>query len=321
MKTLVDDYLFSHSQIEKEQIKKGKFVNNLPLQSFQTAENNMILLKEYFLKNDFIYISKHPRFAPYPEHSHHFLELNYVYSGQSVQMINGNQETLKKGEILLLDKGSSHSIEALGENDILINIIFPNDNVDINWLADLNHKDSILFNFLAQTMATRSRKDYLIFRCAKNDHVQIILKQMLDKYFTEATFANEIISLYIPILFTELIGNSDYDYYQEKKDKTNHQVVIDTLKLIESDYNTLTLDSAAKKLGYNKNYLSNIIKKKTDLTFSELLTKRRMEQAKLLIENTNFSISEIVELIGYKNRNHFYTQFKKVYGELPSYFR
>lgn len=321
MDQLVKEYLNGYTQIENEQLTTGEFVIDLPLNSFQTAEKNMVLLKEYFLKNDYIYISKHPRFAPYPEHSHHFLELNYVYSGNSIQYINGKKEVIKKGELLLLDKGSSHSLARHEENDILVNIIFPNDHVDVNWLAKLNSKDSVLFNFLAQTMATRSRKDYLIFRCAENRHVQIILEQMIEKYFIEPTFSNEIISLYIPILFTELMGNCTYDFYQEKKDKTNHQVVIDTLKLIESDYKHLTLALAAQTLGYNKNYLSNTIKQKTGATFSELLTHQRMKQAKFLIESTQLSITEIVELIGLKNRSHFYKYFKEIYHRLPSEFR
>lgn len=321
MQKIVEDYLRHHNQIEEAQLNKKKFVMDIPTRSFQTAEDNMVLLKEYFLKNNSIYVSKHPRFAPYPEHSHHFLELNYVYSGKSVQYINGRREVIKQGEILLLDRGSSHALGEHGEEDIVVNIIFPNDKVDIEWLSSLNDKNSVLFNFLAQTMATRSRKEYLIFRCSENNHVQMILDQMIDKYFTEPVFANEIISLYIPILFTELIGNCKYDFYEERKDKTNHQVVIDTLKLIEKDYADLSLESAAQQLGYNKNYLSNIIKKKTNQTFSELLTKQRMKQAKFLIESSTLSISSIVEMIGLKNRSHFYKQFKEAYDDLPNAFR
>ena len=321
MHKIVEDYLRHHSQIEEAQLNKKEFVMDIPSISFQTAEENMILLKEYFLKNNSIYVSKHPRFASYPEHSHHFLELNYVYSGKSIQYINGRREVIRQGEILLMDRGSSHSIGEHGEDDILINIIFPNDKVDIDWLSSLNNKNSVLFNFLTQTMATRSRKEYLIFRCSENEHVQMILDQMIDKYFTEPVFANEIISLYIPILFTELIGNCKYDFYEEKKDKTNHQVVIDTLKLIERDFANLSLESAAQQLGYNKNYLSNIIKKKTNETFSELLTKQRMKQAKFLIEGSTLPISSIVEMVGLKNRSHFYKQFKDAYGVLPNAFR
>ncbi len=321
MHKIVEEYLHHHSQIEEEQLRKKKFIMDIPTVSFQTVENTIVLLKEYFLKNNFIYISKHPRFSAYPLHSHHFLELNYVYSGKSIQFINNRREVIDQGEILLLDRGSSHSLSEHGENDILINIIFPNDKVDIEWLSSLNEKNSVLFNFLAQTMASRFRKEYLIFHCSNNQHVQLILDQMIDKYFTEPVFANEIIRLYIPILFTVLIGNCPYDFYEEKKETANHQIVIDTLKLIETEFKTLNLDMAANKLGYNKNYLSNIIKKKTNATFSELLTNQRMKQAKFLIENSTLSISSIIDRVGLKNHTYFYKQFKKSYGALPSTFR
>lgn len=72
MHKIVEEYLRHHNHVEEAQLNKKKFVMDIPSKSFQTAEDNMVLLKEYFLKNNSIYISKHPRFAPYPEHSHHF---------------------------------------------------------------------------------------------------------------------------------------------------------------------------------------------------------------------------------------------------------
>lgn len=66
----------------------------------------MELLNDYFFKNKDIYISKHNRFADYPYHTHQFLELNYMYSGSSEQIIEGNKETLHEGELLLLDSGT-----------------------------------------------------------------------------------------------------------------------------------------------------------------------------------------------------------------------
>ena len=111
MNKIVEDYLHHHTQVEEAQLNKKKFVMDIPSTSFQTTKEDMVLLKDYFLKNNYIYISKHPRFAPYPKHSHHFLELNYVYSGKSVQYINNKREVINQGEILLLDRGSSHSLE------------------------------------------------------------------------------------------------------------------------------------------------------------------------------------------------------------------
>lgn len=317
MNELVENYLYAYTKIEQEQKATNRFVNDLPEHSYQSAGQDIVLLKDYFLKNDTIYISKHPRFSAYPKHRHRFLELNYVLSGESRQVINGQQEVIHQGEILLLDKGSVHSLDYHGEDDLLINLIFPSDQMDVDWLSKINTTDSILFNFLVETLKVHSKKQYLIFRCGDNPHVQTIMDQVIDSYFTELNFANEIISMYIPILFTELIGNCHYDYHHEKNQPENNEVVVETLKMIEMDYPTLNLTTVAQKIGYNKNYLSNIIKQKTGYTFSQLLTQQRMKQAKFLVVNTDLPISRIIDQIGLKNKSHFYTMFRKTYGQLP----
>ncbi|MFV0557181.1 MAG: AraC family transcriptional regulator [Enterococcus sp.] len=321
MNNLVSDYLLSPNRIENQQLQQQQFVSDLPSKSFYSNESSLVLLKEYFLHNNTVYISKHPRYFPYPEHTHDFLEINYVYSGTSVQYINGERKELKQGEILLLDRGSSHALETHQENDILINLIFPDDRMDLDWLLNLGSQDNILFNFLSDQVIQQAKKEYLIFHCGENQHVQAILMQILNKYFTDATFSNEFISLYLPILFTELIGNCQYDFYQETSTHVNQQIIIDTLNLIKSNYAEITLEQVAKHLGYNKNYLSNLIKKSTGKTFTELVKQERMKQAKFLLIKTKLSISEIIETIGLKNRSHFYKQFKESFGTLPSEFR
>lgn len=321
MNNIVKNYLFTYNQIEKQQLSRNAFVLDIPLNSYEDQAESLVLLKEYFLKNDKIYISKHPRFAAYPEHTHHFLELNYVLSGESHQTINGNKEVIHQGELLLLDRGSSHSLEIHERNDILINIIFPSEKMDIDWLSTVNHENNILFDFLVQNLTDHSRKQYLIFRCSENQHIQMILTQMIEKYFTGTVFSNEIISMYIPILFTELIGNCQYDFHHERHSSQNNQVIVDTLQLIEADYMSISLEKAADQLGYNKNYLSNLVKKKTGYTFSSLVMRKRMQQAKFLIENSSLPIHQIIEQIGLQNKSHFYRQFKTEYGCLPNSLR
>ncbi|HAC1644403.1 TPA_asm: AraC family transcriptional regulator, partial [Listeria monocytogenes] len=91
--------------------------------------------------------------------------------------------------------------------------------------------------------------------------IQQILNQIITEYFLEEEFSSRIITLYLPILFTELVRKCD-TYLAD--DLTNSQssttsTMLEVIKLIESNYRTITLTSAADTLGYNKNYLSNFI--------------------------------------------------------------
>ncbi|MDR0886231.1 MAG: helix-turn-helix domain-containing protein [Clostridiales Family XIII bacterium] len=309
--------LYENNTLEAMQLARHDFVPDLPQASYETHENRMELQRDYFLRMSDVYMSKHNRYAIYPEHTHDFIELNYMLSGSSKQLINGHEETLNQGEILLLDKGSKHTIETLEKDDILINIIFTNNNLDLKWLTSLGSKNSMLFDFLAKGLAKNSRKRYLIFRSGSNQHIQDILDRMIRMYFSNQAFDRDMVFLYIPILFTELVANVNYDQHQETSAETSNQVVIDMLKLIEANHTDLTLTSAAEQLGYNKNYLSNIIKKKTGHTFTQLLAKQRMIHAKYLLETTNLSINRIIEVVGLQNKSHFYKQFREEHGVAP----
>ena len=249
MNPIIKEYLYTPNLIEKKQKKEGIFQLDIPSGSYNMQQNQMILLQDFFLNNTDIYISKHNRFAPYPSHTHEFLEINYVLSGSSKQNINGFEETIKEGELLLLDKNSAHSLETLNENDILINIIFTNKNMDLNWLTSIREQNSLLFNFLMHSLKRNTKGNYLLFHSSKNKHVQEIMQRILNEYFLSHNFAKEMIHMYLPILITELVANVTYSSKQEKISNADDSLVIKTLQLIEEKFQTITLTEAANILG------------------------------------------------------------------------
>ncbi|MFJ7975791.1 AraC family ligand binding domain-containing protein [Peribacillus sp. NPDC096379] len=74
-------------------------------------------------ENQEFHISRHNRFAIVPAHIHTFIEINYVYSGQCKQVIDGKEVTLSRGQICLVDTDVPHSILETTEDDIIINIL------------------------------------------------------------------------------------------------------------------------------------------------------------------------------------------------------
>jgi len=321
MNELIYQYLFNYNSIEKKQKITGEFIMDLPEQSFEYLDGKMILSVQYFLKNDHIYISKHNRFAPYPEHTHQFLELNYMLKGQCKQIINGKNKTIREGELLLLDRGSTHSIEALGHDDILINIIFPQTKFDIEWLSQMHAKDNNLFQFLVQNVSETSNGQYAIFESSNNNAIKTIFIQMLNNYFIEHVFSDKILSYYLRILLMELVGNTEYSLDTSEKENTTNKIVIEALKRIEKDFRDITLEALAVELNYNTNYLSEIIKKKTGKSFIQLVTEQRMKHAKLLVESTDLTMESICHAIGLQNKTHFYKLFREAFSINPGAYR
>lgn len=189
---------------------------------------------------------------------------------------------------------------------------------------EYKEKNSLLFDFLLHSsVSEQSLKKYIIFQSAQIPHIQQILNQIITEYFLEEEFSSRIITLYLPILFTELVRKCD-TYLAD--DLTNSQssttsTMLEVIKLIESNYRTITLTSAADTLGYNKNYLSNFIKKNTNFTFTELVNKQKMLAANLLIETTSTPIELIIEKVGFSNKTYFYSLYKKTFNLLPNEVR
>jgi len=87
----------------------------------------------------------------------------------------------------------------------------------------------------------------------------------------------------------------------------------------------ITLESAAKELGYNKSYLSRTIKAQTGKGFAQHLIGLRIFHAAQLIELSSkaegeSSLSQIALECGFNNIRSFNRNFKMIMGETPSQY-
>lgn len=84
----------------------------------------------------------------------------------------------------------------------------------------------------------------------------------------------------------------------------------------------LSLSSLAKNLHISESYLTRVIKKEADMSFSELITKVRIESAiNLLITNPSMSHQAIAEKVGFKSQHYFSKVFKSYTGLSPSEYK
>jgi len=83
----------------------------------------------------------------------------------------------------------------------------------------------------------------------------------------------------------------------------------------------LSIQDIARFLEMSPSYLSKTFKSEIGDTFTDYLTKLRMNKALQLLTDTNLKVYEIAQAIGYNDQTHFSKAFKKQYGVSPSDFR
>ena len=89
---------------------------------------------------------------------------------------------------------------------------------------------------------------------------------------------------------------------------------------IQSNYMdpNLSLNSICSYLNISTSYFSTIFKDETGETFTEVLSRTRMEKAKELLENTTMKNYEIAEKVGFSDPHYFGISFKKMTGCTPT---
>ena len=83
----------------------------------------------------------------------------------------------------------------------------------------------------------------------------------------------------------------------------------------------ISLVGIAKAAYVTPNYLSYIFKLKTGMTPMHYLTAYRMKRAKMLLENTDLKITDIMQACGFSSSSYFSTLFKSEYGYTPTGYR
>ena len=84
---------------------------------------------------------------------------------------------------------------------------------------------------------------------------------------------------------------------------------------------TLNVDELASNMGFGRSSFYRKVNGLTGLTPNNYIRRIRMEKSKELLENSNFTISEIAYKTGFSSAFYFSKLFKEYYGMPPSQFR
>ena len=106
---------------EERELLQGRGVDRALYASGRAFEVDAAKMLE---KGKLMSIRPHTRFAPFPRHSHNYVEIMYMCRGKTVHRIDGDAlVTLEAGELLFLNRHASHAIQRADAGDIAVNFI------------------------------------------------------------------------------------------------------------------------------------------------------------------------------------------------------
>ena len=94
------------------------------------------------------------------------------------------------------------------------------------------------------------------------------------------------------------------------------------MKFFNDNYRTeINIEEYATKRGMSVSWFIRNFKQYTHTTPMQYIVARRITNAQMLLETTNYNITEIGHLVGYDNPLYFSRIFKKHMGTSPSDYR
>lgn len=101
-----------------------------------------------------------------------------------------------------------------------------------------------------------------------------------------------------------------------------HLLVRMTLDSIAKSYaSDITLKTLAVSLNVSPVYLGQLFRKETGRLFNDYLTDVRLQESKILLQETCMRINDIILRVGIPHQSYFNLIFKKKYGFSPNEFR
>ena len=137
---------------EEREILEGK---GQVKQGLYTSRKHFTVESEKLLQEGkLISVRKHTRFAYFPLHDHNYVEVFYVCQGAVTHRIDGEEVTVRQGELLFLNQYASHEILPAGREDIAINLIVLPEFFDTAF--SMIEKNNVLADFLEDSVKEKN---------------------------------------------------------------------------------------------------------------------------------------------------------------------
>lgn len=147
-------------------------------------------------------------------------------------------------------------------------------------------------------------------------------KEFADKWNAEARFISVITSAESEQIMKERLIKIVEQFRSEMAAEMEKDDLFKVFSYIEQNLEKkLTLSELTEICCMSIPSFSKKFKDRTGLTAVEYINERRIERAKALMKNQNYSLWQIAEMTGFSNANYLVRVFKKVTGQTASEYR
>lgn len=232
--------------------------------------------------------------------SHDFWEIVYADKGELIATADGREVLLHQGDIIFHKPNEFHQLRAHGS-------IAPN-----AFIMSFDCRSPAMKYFYRKHMRLNERQKNLI---------AVILEETAKTFSASSDFVErqekailggqQMIRTCLEQLLI-LLMRTDAERDFGAKNLSDCRPVQSVTELLEKNINgNLTIDQISAELNYSRSYLCTIFRQKLGCSIMEYYTRLKVKEAKKMLREERFNISQISESLGFCNPHYFSYVFKK----------
>lgn len=244
------------------------------------------------------------------EHLQHCDEITFAISGKATFISGEESAELSAGHIHYIRSGVKHTIIAGPESNFRY--------LCIGFIPEPAYPpiDDLLPLLRQQTH----------FILEDDGRVKTLTQLLINEFYDWDCHSPEMVNSYLVQLLTTLariLQGNTLDPTRQKMQRTaSNFAIYHILHYIDQEYlNISSIKAIAQHTAYSEYYISHLFSEKMGMTVKEYVTRKKVLHAAALLQDSNITVGEAAEAVGFASAHSFRLAFKRYLQCSPTEYR
>lgn len=235
-------------------------------------------------------------------HTHNHVELFYIIGGKGQFLIEDQLYPVNTNHLVIINPNVTHTEVSLNAQPLEY-IVLGIEGIELATSENSNGQFCILDHFESVEISS----------CLRN-----ILREMELKN----TGYEDVCQAFMEILIIRLMRSTGLSVPAKPQSISGNRQCAAVRRYIDLHFKEpLTLDQLAEEAHMNKFYLSHTFKREYGVSPINYMITRRLEESKYLLAETDLSMSQIAQLLGFSSLSYFSQVFHRTQSVPPLEYR
>lgn len=236
------------------------------------------------------------------KHTHYFSELFYVLNGRGNFVVEDEVFEVSADDMVIVNPNVEHTERSVGQHPLEYVVL---------------GVDGLVFSFDDGKSPAYSKYNYASLKKTLNFYLGTMISEMEQRNESHQIVCQDLLEVFL----ITISRHANFSYFSSATQKESKEIA-SAKRYLEANYKeNISLDELAQICHLNKYYLVHNFKKTYGISPINFLIERRIEECKYLLETTDYSLSQIAQIVGFSSLSYFSQSFKKVAKFSPNEYR